>query len=116
MGSTGYYQSSLNGSGYQQLTLQDKNTVQGGIIQIQLNPILRQEISLPKATTKKTPFFFCTISKGTICHILSSRTGYSEKVIFESYGSTFIVYNSANALILSEEYRFTENKKPIIYN
>ena len=40
----------------------------------------------------------------------------SVQVVFEFYGSTVIVYNSANAQILSEEYIFIENIEPIISN
>ena len=48
----------------------------------------------PKGHTKNTPFFFCTISKDIICHILSSRVESSEQLGFEYYGSSIIVDHS----------------------
>ena len=55
----------------------------------------------PKDHTKKRPFVFCKISKDRIFHILSSRVESSEKVGFESGGSSVIVDNSENAHIYS---------------
>ena len=51
-----------------------------------------------------------------MCHILSSIMEYSEQVGFVSGGSSFIVDNSDNAHIFSEEYMFTDNIDPTISN
>ena len=49
-----------------------QNSEIGGKIQMQVNPVGRQERSPPNTTPKTDPFF-CTISKDRIFHILSSR-------------------------------------------
>ena len=57
----------------------------------------------PKSHTKNRPFVLCKISKDRMCHIISSRLESSEKVGFGSDGSSFIVDNSENSHICSEE-------------
>ena len=59
-------------------------------------------MNTPKGHTKNRHFFFYTISKDRIFHILSSRVESSEHVIFDSDGSTVIVDNYANAHIWLE--------------
>ena len=56
----------------------------------------------PKGHTKNRLFVFFTIPKDIIFHILSSRVESSEKVGFNSDGSTVISDSSVNVNIFSE--------------
>ena len=70
----------------------------------------------PKGHTKNRPFVFCIISKDRIYHIISSIVEFSEQFLFDSDVSKFMVDNSVNEHIFSEEDMFTDNIYPIISN
>ena len=69
-----------------------------------------------KCHTKTRPFVFCTISKYGMFQILSSRVESSEKVGFDSYGSSVIFDKYVKAQIWSEEDMFNDKIEPIISN
>ena len=80
------------------------------------NLIWKSRKNHPKGHTKNRPFLFCIFSKDRIFHIISSKLESLEKVGFDSYGSSLIVYNSANAHIFSDEEMFNDKIDPITYN
>ena len=79
-------------------------------------PIWKARKKPLKDHNKNRIFVLCTISNYITCHILFSRLKSSEQVVFEYYGSSVIVDNSANYYIFSDKYMFTDKIEPIIYN